>query len=120
LSSLIVRYSTFWHFQIILGSYNNQFSEIRRTKQAQAKVKLNTPGIMTNKQWRGFVIKYNPKFGNLWVFPEGGDLPLLHWKDLEPLEISYYSFTAYRQRLLEVAYDCRPKDNYSSIPRTIG
>jgi hypothetical protein len=73
---------------------------------------------MSGVQWRGFIIRFQN--GNLTVTPEGSDVSLLQWQDPHPLPIKFFSFSSYNGRLLEVAFDCKPKDIFSSIPKAKG
>jgi len=56
--------------------------------------------------------------GILVLYPEGSELPLLSWKDPNPLQIKFFSFSSYNGRLLEVAFGCKPKDIFSSVANT--
>jgi len=105
--------------QIGIGSYNNKISEIRRDKPEKLEFKLNTPGILSAYQYRGFVIRYNPSEGGVSVFAEGSDLPLLHLIDPNPLQIKFFGFATWHNRITQAAFDCRAKDDHSSVARRI-
>ncbi len=96
----------------MLGSYSNTLSEIRKSKWGEAVFTLNTPGILSEQQFRGFVIKWNKKSGELWVFSEGSELPLLHWIDPDPLSVNYISFAAYTNIIVQVAFNCKISNEY--------
>lgn len=100
--------------QISLGAYNNKVSEIRRGHILEHKT--NTPGILSEHQYRGFLVRYNPRTGGIDVFPEGSDIPLLHLDDPNPLMIKYFAFSTWDNRVVQVAFNCKAKDAYSSLP----
>lgn len=98
-----------------MGSYENKLSEIRRAIGEAPVFKINTPEILSSVQFRGFLIRYNEKRGEIWVYSEGSYMPLLHWKDPKPLQIHYFSFSANADKEVEVAFNCKPKDIHSLI-----
>lgn len=73
---------------------------------------MNTPGIMSDQQFRGFVIHFNR--GSIYVFSEGSEIPLLHLLDPEPLEVHFFSFATWLNRVVKIAFNCQPKDSYSN------
>lgn len=75
---------------------------------------MNTPGILSDRQYRGFLIRYNPSTGALYVFAEGSEVPLLHVVDADPLRINYFAFATWNNRVVQVAFNCQAKDSYSS------
>ncbi|CAL8148842.1 unnamed protein product [Orchesella dallaii] len=102
-------------YAISLGSYNNRFSEIRRIKPVKVETKVSTPSIMSDFQFRGFLITYDPRIGHLSVFGEGSDVALLHFEDTnDPLQIRYFGFATWHNRIVQVAFNCVPKDSHST------
>ncbi len=93
-----------------MGAYNNKVSEIRRGYGLENK--MNTPGIMSDFQYRGFIVRYNPRRG-IYVFAEGYEIPLLHLVDPNPLKINYFAFSTWANRIIKVAFDCKAKDAHS-------
>ena len=67
---------------------------------------LSTSGIMNKYLFRGFIIRYNSMSGTLSATPEGNDIPLLFWKDPEPLQVAYFGFATWQSRTILVAFDC--------------
>lgn len=98
-----------------MGSYENMLSEIRRAIDIPPVFKISTPHILSTLQYRGFLIRYNENRGELWVYSEGSYMPLLHWKDPDPLKIRYFGFAAYDDVVVEVAFNCKAKDLHSLI-----
>ena len=109
--------SLYW---IILGSHKNTLSWIRRGKDQRAtKFRIDTPGIMSGDEWRGFLFKYYGRggadnAGRLSVYYEGSGLELMSWHDPSPLDINWVSFSTYKTCDLEIAYDCQARDSYST------
>jgi hypothetical protein len=77
---------------------------------------MNTPFILSPYQYRGFLIRFNPVTGGIWVFSEGSDLPLLHLIDPDPLQIEYIGFATWHNRVIQVAFNCRAKDENNDVP----
>jgi hypothetical protein len=78
--------------------------------------RMNTPNILSSLQFRGFLIKYNRRKGELFVHTSGSEqMPLLHWLDPHPLDIRYFSFAAYEGVLVQVAFNCKLSDNHYII-----
>ncbi|ODN00610.1 hypothetical protein Ocin01_06083 [Orchesella cincta] len=103
-------------YAISLGSYNNRYSEIRRIKPVKVESKVSTPSIMSDLQFRGFLITYDPHLGHVSVFGEGSDVALLHFEDTnEPLQIRYFGFATWHNRVVQVAFNCVPKDSHSTV-----
>lgn len=99
----------------MLGSYANTVSEIRRSKWGANMVQAKTPDIMSDQQFRGFLIKLDRKNGELLVYHEGSEIPLLHWVDPLPLHVQYLSFAAYDTVVVQVAFNCKiPSQNVIS------
>lgn len=70
---------------------------------------------MSDLQYRGFIIRYDPHDGQLTVFGEGSDVSLLHFEDTnEPLDVKYFSFATWHNRIVQVAFNCVPKDKHST------
>lgn len=97
----------------MLGSYSNSLSEIRNSKWGESVVKMNTPGILSDQQFRGFWIKW--KNGEIWVHSEGSEMPLLHWIDDHPFPIRHFSFASYDGVILQVAFNCKISSNHYII-----
>lgn len=70
---------------------------------------------MSDLQYRGFIIRYDPHDGQLTVFGEGSDVSLLHFEDTnEPLDVNYFSFATWHNRIVQVVFNCVPKDKHST------
>lgn len=76
---------------------------------------MNTPGILSENQYRGFVLRYNPNTGGIYVFSEGNDIPLLYLMDPNPLRINYFTFSTWDNRVIQVVFNCKAKDSYSAF-----
>lgn len=71
---------------------------------------------MSDLQFRGYLIRYDPRDGHLSVFGEGSDVSLIHLEDAnEPLQVRYFSFATWHNRVVQVAFNCIPKDPYSTV-----
>ncbi|CAG7827737.1 unnamed protein product [Allacma fusca] len=101
-------------YVIILGSLNNTQSEIRKSFKSPV-YKLYTKGIMSVDMFRGFLIRYNENAGELWVLSEGSEMPLLHWKDTEPIPVNFFSFSSFYQKEIQVAFNCRSWDKHELL-----
>lgn len=102
----------------MLGSYDNKMSEIRKSKWNDEVFKVKTPGILSEQQFRGFLIKYNRYKGELSVYSEGIPQPLLYWKDSDPLNVRFVSFSAYEGVLVQVAFNCKNSKDFALLSST--
>ena len=98
-----------------MGSYENTQSEIRRSDWIKPDFKIRTQGIMSEHQFRGFLIRYNEKRGDLWIHSEGSEMPLLYLHDPDPFPIKFFSFSAYFGKTVQVAFNCKSKETHKLI-----
>lgn len=75
-------------FQIFIGGWGNAKSAIRKNKEKPEVAIVDTPGILSASEPRGFWMRWN--HGDLTVGKEGQAQPFLSWKDPEPFGIGHY------------------------------
>ncbi|XP_046753362.1 uncharacterized protein LOC124416394 isoform X1 [Diprion similis] len=75
-------------YEIFLGGWNNARSVIRKNRSKPEAAEADTPGILTDSDFRGFWIRwYN---GNLDVGRENEANPFLSYTDPQPFGIGYF------------------------------
>ncbi|CAG7827741.1 unnamed protein product [Allacma fusca] len=108
-------------FDIIIGSFTNKRTEIRRNyideTDLRTKHIIETPGVLSSKEFRSFLIRYDKNTTKIELLMEGKSEPLLTWVDWKDhFDLRYVSFSGYNSQLkLEVAFNCTIKDETSVI-----
>lgn len=74
--------------QIFIGGWQNSKSAIRKNKQKPDVALVETPGILSASEPRGFWMRWAN--GDITVGKEGQAVPFLSWKDPEPFGIGHY------------------------------
>ncbi|XP_046430548.1 uncharacterized protein LOC124184630 isoform X3 [Neodiprion fabricii] len=75
-------------YEVFLGGWNNARSVIRKNRSKPEVAEADTPGILTESDFRGFWIRwYN---GNLDVGRENEPNPFLSYTDPQPFGIGYF------------------------------
>lgn len=75
-------------YEIFIGGWGNAKSAIRKNKQKPDAAIVDTPGILSAAEPRGFWMRWN--HGELSVGKEGVAEPFLYWRDPEPFGIGHY------------------------------
>ncbi|XP_020287655.1 uncharacterized protein LOC109856586 isoform X1 [Pseudomyrmex gracilis] len=75
-------------YEIMLGGWENQASVIRYDRKQPDKVRVNTPNLLNERQYKRFSITW---FGGLITVRSGGQngAVLMEWRDPNPLGVSY-------------------------------
>ncbi|KDR23720.1 C3 and PZP-like alpha-2-macroglobulin domain-containing protein 8 [Zootermopsis nevadensis] len=73
-------------YEILLGGWENTASVIRYNRQKPDKVRVDTPGLLTNSDYSRFFIEW--KNGHLKVKKNGS--VLIEWQDPSPFGISHF------------------------------
>ena len=74
--------------QVFIGGWGNSKSVIRKNRTKPEVSEVDTPGILTNDDFRGFWIRWSN--GVLNVGKEGEAGPFLSYHDPEPFGIGYF------------------------------
>ncbi|KAI8498912.1 hypothetical protein Bbelb_233650 [Branchiostoma belcheri] len=77
---------------IVIGSWNNTGSAIRRSNQGDDRAFSSTPGILSSTESRGFWISWTAT-GSISVGRQGEAHPFLEWTDPQPLHVAYAGYT---------------------------
>ncbi|XP_047000999.1 uncharacterized protein LOC124616700 isoform X2 [Schistocerca americana] len=75
-------------YEIFIGGWGNTKSIIRKNRQKPDKVEVETPGILSGDEFRGFWIRWSA--GSIACGKEGEAHPFMSWDDPEPFGIGYY------------------------------
>ncbi|XP_048510567.1 uncharacterized protein LOC105687542 isoform X4 [Athalia rosae] len=75
-------------YEVFLGGWSNSKSVIRKNRSKPDVAEVDTPGILTGSDFRGFWIRwYN---GTIDVGKEGEPSPILSYHDPQPFGIGYF------------------------------
>ncbi|XP_067001273.2 uncharacterized protein [Anabrus simplex] len=73
-------------YELILGGWENTASVIRYNRQKPDKVRQDTPGLLSNDEFRRFIIEWNN--GHISVKRNGAIL--VEWQDPTPIGVSHF------------------------------
>jgi len=74
--------------EIMIGGWGNTKTAIRKDRTKPDKALVDTPGILSAGELRGFWVRWAN--GNIAVGREGEAQPFASWDDPEPFGIGYY------------------------------
>ncbi|XP_015586318.1 uncharacterized protein LOC107263519 isoform X1 [Cephus cinctus] len=75
-------------YEVFIGGWGNSKSVIRKNRSKPEVAEVETPGILTADEFRGFWIRWDG--GNITVGKEGEGSPFLSYQDPEPFGIGYF------------------------------
>ncbi|XP_015113518.1 uncharacterized protein LOC107038774 isoform X1 [Diachasma alloeum] len=75
-------------YEIFIGGWGNSKSVIRKNRVKPEVAEMDTPGILSADESRGFWIRWHG--GNITFGKEGEQTPILNYFDPEPFVISYF------------------------------
>lgn len=85
------------YYEIVLGGYNNQKSDIRKPGNGGLMAQVETPDILNEFEYRTFWISWKDgvvKFGQGSIV---GELELLRYEDPAPLDVSLVSLSTWER-----------------------
>ncbi|GBP51557.1 hypothetical protein EVAR_34443_1 [Eumeta japonica] len=92
-------------YEFVIGGGGNKFSELRRNKGRNAKVSVQTVGILSPVDYKAFYIKVSED-GLVELGLEGEPLPVISYNDYNSIPINYFSFASWSGSQAKFLYDC--------------
>lgn len=74
-------------FQIFIGGWSNAKSVIRKNRTKPDVVEIETPGILSGSEFRGFWVRWDS--GIISAGREGEAIPFISWTDPEPFPVAF-------------------------------
>ncbi|KAK9728535.1 Farnesoic acid 0-methyl transferase [Popillia japonica] len=81
-------------YEIVIGAGSNTFSDLRRLQKSSGKVTARIKGLLSAIEVRSFWIHVWSD-GLIEVGQETNELAFIAWKDPEPLNLKYFSFSTW-------------------------
>lgn len=79
-------------YEIVIGGWGNTQSVIRLCPSCPHEVEVETIGILSGSEFRGFVITYGSD-GPISVFKYGEGIPFMEWTDPNPFQVNYVGYS---------------------------
>lgn len=79
-------------YEVVIGGWGNTQSVIRRCQQCGHEVEVQTIGILSGTEFRGFWITYDST-GLISVGKYGEGFPFMEWMDPNPFQINYVGYS---------------------------
>lgn len=105
-------------YEVVLGAANNTMSEIRRMQKAKSKVTVKMTDAVSSSEWKAYWIRISAD-GLVQVGREKEDKPFIYWKDSQPLQVKYYSFSTWEDVTTSWKHQCSPSNSSNEFDRTI-
>lgn len=79
-------------YEVVIGGWGNTQSVIRTCGQCAHVAEVQTIGILSASEFRGFVITYESN-GYIAVYKYGEGIPFMFWTDPDPFQINYVGYS---------------------------
>ncbi|XP_071824781.1 macrophage mannose receptor 1-like isoform X2 [Apostichopus japonicus] len=79
-------------YEIVIGGWGNTQSVIRLCPTCAHEVEVETIGILSGTQFRGFEITYTAD-GLISVYKYGEGIPFMEWTDPNPFQVNYIGYS---------------------------
>ncbi|XP_001950122.2 neuronal acetylcholine receptor subunit beta-4 [Acyrthosiphon pisum] len=96
-------------YEIVLGGGSNTFCDIRKFDGKLTSVETVGPKkILDAANPVGFWVRASKQSGLIEVGRNGENLPIIFWKDPEPIPVNYYSFSSWGPVVGKWIFKCKP------------